>query len=229
MTVRLSLLALSVCLLPGLADLVVPRRATLTGSRGDRGKCTIEVVVDDVAEVEIAGDTGRLRTLSGRPAEWRRMECSDPLPRNPYEFRFIGVDGRGRQTLIRDPRNTRGVAVIRIEDPQGGREGYTFDIEWRGQGGPYDSRPTYPPPPGPGPGASNAIGICQDAARAEADRRYGVRRVNFLETRVDDNPGRHDWIIGFFEDRDYRRDRYSFACSVDLRSGRVRSVEVRRR
>jgi hypothetical protein len=45
------------------------------------------------------------------------------------------VDGRGRQTLLRDPASNRGTAVVRIEDPQGGREGYTFDIEWRGAGG----------------------------------------------------------------------------------------------
>jgi hypothetical protein len=45
------------------------------------------------------------------------------------------VDGRGRQTLLRDPSSNRGTAVVRIEDPQGGREGYTFDIEWRGAGG----------------------------------------------------------------------------------------------
>lgn len=103
----------------------------MTGSRGDNGKCTIEVVVDDVAEVEISGDMGRLRTLSGQPAEWRRLECSDPLPQRPAEFRFIGVDGRGRVELVRDPRDNRGRAVVRIEDTKGGREGYTFDLEWR--------------------------------------------------------------------------------------------------
>lgn len=110
------------------------RRATLTGGRGDRGKCTIEVDVDDVAEVEVSGDSGRLRTLAGQPAEWRRFECSDPLPRNPADFRFRGIDGRGRVTLVRDPRSG-GRAVVRIEDPRGGREGYTFDLEWQGGGG----------------------------------------------------------------------------------------------
>ena len=112
------------------AERVEERRATFTGSRGDRGKCTIEVNVDDVAEVEISGDRGRLRTLSGQPSVWRRFECSDPLPRDFADFRYSGVDGRGRQFLLKDPRNNRGVAVIRIEDPKGGREGYTFDIEW---------------------------------------------------------------------------------------------------
>jgi hypothetical protein len=131
-----SLIAAS---LPMLAQRERTRRANLTGSRGDRGKCTIEVVVDELAEVEIAGDMGRLRTLAGMPAEWRRFQCTEPLPANPMEFRFVGIDGRGRQDLVRDPRSTRGAAVVRIEDRKGGSEGYTFDLEWRGSAG-GDSR-----------------------------------------------------------------------------------------
>jgi hypothetical protein len=108
------------------------RRATLTGDRGDRGKCTIEIVVDQMAEVQVSGDSGRLRTLRGQPAEWRRFQCSDAIPRRPADFRFRGIDGRGRVELVRDPRENRGVAVVRIQDTKGGREGYTFDLEWRG-------------------------------------------------------------------------------------------------
>jgi hypothetical protein len=58
------------------------------------------------------------------------------MPPNPIDFRFQGIDGRGRQQLVRDPRNG-GPAVVRIDDPKNGREGYTFDIEWRGGGGEY--------------------------------------------------------------------------------------------
>lgn len=42
------------------------------------------------------------------------------------------MDGRGRQQLVRDPNSTGSVAVIRIEDRQGGSEGYTADIKWSG-------------------------------------------------------------------------------------------------
>src|SRR5258708_15562892 len=72
------------------------RRATMTGSRGDRGKCTIEVVVDDVAEIEIQGDSGLLHTLSGQPSSWVRFEFSDLLPPLPDGFKFTGVDGPRR-------------------------------------------------------------------------------------------------------------------------------------
>jgi hypothetical protein len=120
------------------------RRASMTGSRGDRGKCTIEVEVDGVAEVEVRGDTGYLRTLTGQPATWRRMECSDALPRNPTDFRFKGIDGRGNVNLVRDPRSNRGTAVVRIEDRKGGREGYTFDLEWTGASGGFGGGGQYP-------------------------------------------------------------------------------------
>lgn len=132
-------------LLAAAASLTAPafaqvqtRRATITGNGGDQGKCTIEVRVDIAADVEVSGDMGRIRTLSGQPSNWVRFECSSPLPRNPVDFRFRGIDGRGNVQLVRDPQSTRGTAVVRIEDPKGGSEGYTFDLEWRG-GSAYDS------------------------------------------------------------------------------------------
>jgi len=124
------------------------RRATYKfGGDPNRGKCTIEVVVDGAADVEIRGDNALLRNLSGQPPQWRRFECTGPMPANPANFRFAGVDGRGRQTLIRDPRNG-GVAVVRIEDKDNGSEGYTFDVFWDGSGGLPPARGDgYPPPP----------------------------------------------------------------------------------
>ncbi|HEY3836603.1 MAG TPA: DUF3011 domain-containing protein [Bryobacteraceae bacterium] len=130
------------CGIAAAAD-VRTMRAHIMGGGGNDGKCTIEVNVDQVAMVEISGDQGRLITEQGQPSEWRRMDCTGPLPRNMADFRFRGVDGRGRQQLVSDPRGNRGVAVVRIEDPKGGREGYTFDIEWSGgdmRGGGDDRR-----------------------------------------------------------------------------------------
>src|SRR5512136_382364 len=111
------------------------RQATISGSRGTSGKCTIEVRVDMSAEVDVYGDSGRLRTIAGQPATWTRMECTDPLPYNMTDFRFKGIDGRGSVKLVQDPRNNNAMAVIRIDDPRSGSEGYTFDIEWSGASG----------------------------------------------------------------------------------------------
>jgi hypothetical protein len=210
----------------------------VAGGNGARGKCTIEVVVDGAADVEIRGDQGTIKNIAGRPAEWRRFECSAPLPMNPADFRFAGVDGRGRQQLVRDPRNG-GVAVVRIEDPNGGSEGYTFDLIWGGGNN-----------PGPGgeyrgPGGDNrgperdrmprrftieqAVNVCQDSVRQQALDRFRGRRVEFLNTRIDDNPGRNDWVIGTIDvirGRNAPEGRYQFSCSVNFDNGQVRSVQI---
>src|SRR5438105_2568989 len=181
------------------------RTASRSGFRGDHGKCTIEVNVDGVAEIEIQGDRGNLHTLTGAPAQWVRFECNDTLPRQPDDFKFSGVDGRGRQSLIRDPRGNRGVAVIRIEDNKGGREGYTFDIEWRGfanssiNNGRFgeNERGGFGGGNGGGnsdAGAGRAIEVCKDAARDRANRQYGYRNIEFGRVSIEDNRGRNDSV-----------------------------------
>ena len=239
------------------------RQAVITGGGSpDRGKCTIEVVVDGAAKVEIRGSTATLRDLNGRQPQWRRFECTGVMPPNPANFRFQGVDGRGRQDLIRDPRNG-GVAVVQIDDQQGGAEGYTFDIMWdsRGDYTWYQQGRPQPParpdngqsrdrmeggggwgaPPyrpnyrdsdyyrkwGHGFGTDEAIRVCRDAVHDQASRRFHTSDVHFLNTRIDDNPGRNDWVIGRIDVHpDRSGEVYNFSCSVDFNSGRVRTSEI---
>ena len=229
-TLRCSLLtlaAITALVDPGFAQ-NAERRATFTGdARNNAGKCTIEVYVDGSAEIEIRGDRGLLRTLAGQPAQWRRFVCSGPLPANPGEFQFVGVDGRGRQELVQDPRNTRGAAVVRVQDPDGGAEGYTFDLIWR-EGG-FASEPTGQAPPARGYAMSpdDAIRSCQDAVRESASRQYGLRDINFRTGNADDNPGRNDSITGSFSVRRGNNNaQYRFSCAINLADGRVRGVEI---
>ncbi|HUE20559.1 MAG TPA: hypothetical protein VMQ86_02695 [Bryobacteraceae bacterium] len=235
------------------------RRATITGGGGGNGWCTVEVNVDGTAEVEVSGDSGVLRTLSGQQAFWRRFQCNRPLPPNPSDFRFNRIAGRGAVRLIRNPRFNGGTAVVHIEDPKGGRAGYTFNLQWSGFGGgggggwppaPLPPAPGHPPgpppqapgwpsapqPPAPGypggPGGfpmAKAIRICQDSVTNRLNR-DGYPYVTFERTIPDDNPGRNDWVIGTVSGRrGFETSRFSFSCSVDFSSGRVRSVDVRRR
>lgn len=221
----------------------------MRGGDPNRGKCTIEVVVDITAEVEVRGDMARLRTLAGQPAQWRRFECSAPLPANPANFRFQGIDGRGRQDLVRDPRNG-GAAVVHIEDPKSGSEGYTFDLIWEGGAGypggyPPQGGPGYPPQVERDRGydrgydrdrgrdygrrisTERAVQICQDAVRQQAADRFRTPNVIIRDTRLDDNPGRNDWVIGMLEVRRYNREeRLRFSCSVDFENGRVRTAQI---
>src|SRR6266404_8072538 len=111
-------------------------RAAMKSGRPEQGKCTVETEVDVTAEVEIFGDHAVIRTIAGQRSTFRRMACTGPMPLSPLEFTFTPVDGRGAQTLVRDPRGNGGRALVRIDnrrngDPRNGRQGYTFDLAWR--------------------------------------------------------------------------------------------------
>ena len=203
------------------------RRATIMGGGGASGRCSIEVNVDGAAEVEVFSDVGNLRTLSGQPAYWHRFHCNAPLPHMPHDFRVVRVAGRGSVQLVHDPRGNRGTAVIHFRDPQGGRDRYAVDIVWAA---PQNGWP--PPGGGSGPGRGSPIArgiqVCQDSVTNRLNR-DGYFNIAFERTSPDDNPGRHDWIRGTASAR--RRnasDRFSFSCSVDFSSGRVRSLNVQR-
>lgn len=204
-------------------------RATITGGARNGGSCTVQVNVDGAAEVEINGDAGSLRTISGQPAAWQRFQCSAPLPNASVDLWISRVQGRGMIRLVEEPRRHGGRAVIRIEDPQSGRSTYSFDLAWRSQapGG-------WPPPPPPGQGRGGffpawAIQGCRDAV---SDRLYrdGYQYVNFDQVIPNKNPGQNDWVTGLVTGkRGLMTRQFSFSCAVDLASGRVRSVDVRNR
>jgi hypothetical protein len=211
-----SAVVLSVLMQPAPAN-PVSRRATITGGGGN-GRCSIEVSVDHAAEVEISGDTGFLTTTAGQPAAWRLFQCNVPMPRNPVDFRFGRTNGRGTVRLTQDPRSTGGRTVVQITDPQGGRAIYSFDLQWRG---PRDGGGGFP--------MARAIQICQDSVTNRLNR-DGYSYVTFERTIPDDNPGRNDWVNGRASaKRGFETTRFWFSCSVDFRSGRVRSVDVNRR
>jgi hypothetical protein len=238
------------------AQSVQSMRAQIRGGGGDEGKCTIEVDVDGAADVEVRGDMGWIRTLQGQPSRWVRFECNSPLPRNPGDFEFKGVDGRGNVQLLRDPNSTGGAAVVRIEDRQGGREGYTFDLKWRGGtynssdpyyrndpyrtndpyyrggGGVYNDRsdPLYR---GPNNRRGNvysdgdSVAMCESAVRDRALRDYGVRNPRFRAVDVNDARGNRDRVVGSFDAP--RGERYDYTCTVNTANGRIRNVDIRRR
>lgn len=178
------------------------RSATMVGGGNpDRGKCTVEVVVDGVSQVEIRGNTATLRTLSGQPAQWRRFECSGVMPANPENFRFAGVDGRGRQELLRAPSNG-GMAVVQIEDKDAGAEGYTFDLTWGGGAPNQDMR---------GQGQNDQRGPANQPGYQDRGPRANV------DQRDDRDPSRYRTDEQYrpnYRDTDYYR-RYGHAFGMD--------------
>jgi len=73
-----------------------------------------------------------------------------------------------------------------------------------------------------------AVRICQDNIRQQANARFRTSYVTFQRTTIDDNPGRNDWVLGTFSiRRGYRgQETHRFACSVDFDNGRVRSAQI---
>ena len=228
------------------------RRATLSGAGGSSGKCTIEVRVDMIAELDLYGDTGRLRTLAGQPATWTRFECTGPLPANMTDFRFRGIDGRGTVRLLQDPRNNNSMAVIRIEDPRSGAEGFTFEVEWSGGSGaaPAGGFPGMEPAPAPGPvpaasqrrpggrpwdrnqiKVEQALDLCRAEIHARGARDYGLEEIDVTAAGADTAQGRRNWVAGTFMAAggpQRRAASYRFNCEVDYLQGRVRALEILR-
>ncbi len=96
------LFALAVVSITNLSAQTINARISGSGNSSN-GKCTFEVVVDGVADVQIRYNQGYLQTKAGQQSTWKRLDCNQPLPRNTNNFRFKGIDGRGKQYLLRDP------------------------------------------------------------------------------------------------------------------------------
>jgi hypothetical protein len=198
------------------------RRAVLTGGGPGSGRCTGEVVVDGAADVEIRGDMATLSDLSGRPPEWRSFECTSAIPPNAGNVQFSS-EGRGRARMVTSPYRNNGVAVIHIEDPEGGANPYRFVLTW--------TEGSAAVPRGPndaGFDADQAVQLCQDAIRRQAVERFNARDMVFRRIGMNDNPGRNDSVVGVLEMRrpDGVEEHRRFSCSVNFEDGRVRSANI---
>lgn len=236
MNKRSLMLLTAVAITCGISAAQTKRAAIVGGGNPDWGRCAAEIVVDGAAAVEIRGDAATLRDVSGQAPQWRRFECTSPMPPNPGDVRFSVSRGRGRAEMIRDPRNG-GVAVVRIEDPEGGSDVYAFELVWNNHGG---GRPGPPPvvdrregrveePRGglryPRFNQDEAIHVCQDAIRSQAGERFRGRPVEFRSAALDDKPGRGDWVTGSFAVRRWEGSEvFQFSCSLDWDGRRVREA-----
>jgi len=73
------------------------------------------------------------------------------------------------------------------------------------------------------------VRVCQDSVTNRLSR-DGYRYVTFGRVAPQNNLGSRDWVTGSVSGkRGFGITWFSFACSVDFSSGRIRSVDVRRR
>ena len=210
-------------------------------TRGDvplgKGQCDIRLRVDAEVEVSVRGDVVSIRTISGRDPRDDGSECNEPLPDRTLEgFTFEVLDRRNDMVLLAEPSRRNGFrAIVRIRDSEGGEGRYHFRLSWRMTGGGYGS--DYgggADPRDQGRSGTSGMTAAMDACRGAVSQRiadqYRVDNLAILNIRVDNGPGRNDVIIGEATGRRGRgRASFSFACRVDLNSGRVRTVDVRMR
>jgi len=199
---------------PGAAQ-VFERRASVDGNPNE-GKCTVQVVVDGAADVEIRGGNATLRTVAGSPSGWQRFDCTGIMPNSPAHFRFQAIEGRGRAELVRSPGEGEP-AVVRIEDPQPGASVYSFNIFWSPTGmGAERTEFT----------RAEAMQLCRDSVQDHVARQ-GYHDLDFRSTNTEQRPGRNEWIYGSLHGfRGGVGNSFDFSCRVDLNSGDLLSLDV---
>jgi len=90
-----------------------------------------EGVVDGTAIIRVRRRQIAVENVSGSPVQRQRYDFTDPLPTSRVDLRLVVVEGRGRVRLIQEPRADNDyVAAVRIEDDQGGRSFYSFELLW---------------------------------------------------------------------------------------------------
>jgi hypothetical protein len=113
---------------------IQPRRTRDYDDRKSEGYCAIRVWVDDLVIIHTRGGRVAFETVRGQRAKDAGTECSQPLPGADAisDFRFRGIDGRGRVELLEEPdRRNRFTAIVRIEDTRGGGQEHHFRLTWR--------------------------------------------------------------------------------------------------
>jgi hypothetical protein len=100
-------------------------------SWGSSGRLSWRGRVDGEIEIEIRGSSVRERHLSGQPPFGVRTNSGWSLPRRDVNVRVEKLRGRGRVEVVEQPSARNGyVAVIRINDSQGGADDYELEVSW---------------------------------------------------------------------------------------------------
>ncbi len=141
--------------------------------------------------------------------------------RNSAQDRGVGNDPPNYQD--RNPRNTGGPPAVGPSYDQRDQDRYDDD-RYRPD---YRSSEYYRRY-GHGFAIDEAVRICQQEVFTQASRRLRTTDVHFNRTRIDDSPGRNDWVIGTLDIHrgSAREERFRFSCSVDFNNGRVRSADL---
>jgi hypothetical protein len=234
----LTFAALAALALPVSAQTYERRATHIHTSNPYEGRCTISVVVNGAAEIDINGDNANLREVSGRTPYWQSFACTEPLPYSAAGLSIRAIRGNGRVTLTQDSSNG-GVAVLRLTNYESGDQPYTLDVFWNtgtsntppssaynSSSSSYTSSRSYvSSEPDRVAQQDNAMNSCRAAVETRlGNEGYASTQVNSISL---DDRGAQDFVTGTAtaDDR-YSSNPYSFFCRVSVPDGRVLGLDV---
>jgi len=197
------------------------RRAALVyASNPYVGRCTVSVLVDGAADIEIRGDDATMRNVTGYPPRWQSFACTGPMPVAAADLSLRAIEGNGQITLSRDSYRP-GLAIVRVTNLEGGDRLFTFELSWS---------PSRPPAYSTGEAERSAVDddamqSCRTAVENRI-RNNGYRYVRFGSIAMDDRAV-SDRVTGTASASDtYRTAVFDFNCRVSTIDGQVRSLDV---
>ncbi len=88
-------------------------------------------IVDGTTFVYVRGRQVQVESRSGLPVQRQRYDFTDPLPRASVQLGLSVLEGRGRVRLVEYPQSRNDyTAIVRIDDNSGGRDVYSFELQW---------------------------------------------------------------------------------------------------
>jgi hypothetical protein len=198
------------------------RAAVVYASDPYEGHCTVSVLVDGAADIEIRGDDATMRNVTGYPPKWQSFTCTGPRPVAAANLNLRAIEGNGQMTLTRDSYRP-GLATVRVTNLEGGDRLFTFDLSWS------PSRPAF------NTGEADRSSVDDDAVQScrtaveNRIRNDGYRYVRFGSVAMDDRAV-SDRVTGTASASDtYRTAVFDFSCRVSTIDGQVRSLNVNSR
>lgn len=87
--------------------------------------------VDDTVQIRIRRNRADTISISGRPYDDSRYNFDGRAPRDNAQARVEKEEGRGRITVVQQPRRRNNyTTIIEIVDNKGGADRYKFNVYW---------------------------------------------------------------------------------------------------
>jgi hypothetical protein len=121
----------SILLLPIVGISIFAKGSSIQDPNNGFSSFRWQGIVDGESFIKVRGRQVQSETISGLPVQNQQYDFTDTLPRAPIQVELAEVIGRGRVSIVDQPRRQNDfTAVVRIDDNQGGKSSYSFELRW---------------------------------------------------------------------------------------------------